>query len=342
MKVVVPTAGKGTRLYPHTHTKPKPIVRIAGKPILGHILDRLPRDRVEEVVLVVGGPMQEQVVRYVEDAYGAAFEVSFVEQAEPEGLGHSVLQARPLVDGDPLLIALGDMLFERGYGRFLDAHDRLADGSGPRSVDGSIGVKRVDDPRRYGVVETGPDGRVDRLVEKPDDPPSDLAISGVYVFERSTPLFESLAYLVENDVRGAGDEYQLTDALQGTIDRGVDLGTFEVDDWYDCGRPETLLEANRVTLDRLDPDDGVGGRDAVVVPPVDIGEDVAVEKSVLGPYVSVDDGATIADSIVRDSIVGRNASVEGANLRRSIVGDAATVDGDPDRLNLGDNSVVDL
>ncbi|WP_254538289.1 sugar phosphate nucleotidyltransferase [Halomarina litorea] len=343
MKAVVPTAGRGTRLYPHTHTKPKPMVRLAGRPILGHILENLRPTRVEEVVLVVGGPMREQVVEYAERHFADRFEFTFAHQERAEGLGHSIYQTESYVDGEPVLVALGDMLFQSGYAAFLDAHDRLG------GVDASVGVKRVDAPEHYGVVELDGD-RVIGLVEKPDDPPSNLAISGVYVVDDTPALFDALSHLVDNDLRGAGGEFQLTDALALMVERGSTLGTFPVEDWYDCGRPGTLLEANKVTLDRRAAarSDGSGGKHfregdgAVVIEPVDIGENVEIHQSVVGPYVSVDDGTTITTSRVRDSIVGRNSTLRGVNLETSIVGDATEIVGKTNSLNVGDNSSLEL
>jgi glucose-1-phosphate thymidylyltransferase len=309
------------------------MVRVAGKPILGHILDDAVESPVEDVVVVVG-TMRETVVEYVSREYGAVLDVTFVEQEPTDGLAHSVYQAAPVVDDDPACIALGDMLFDSEYEAFLDAHDAL-DG-----VDGSIGVQRVDEPSNYGVVTTR-EGRITDLEEKPEDPDSNLAISGFYVVERSEWLFDAIEYLLSEDRRGAGGEYQLTDALARMVEEGADLGTFEVGDWYDCGRPETLLEANRVLLERV-ADDGADHGSSVVLPPVDVGEDVTLERSVVGPYVSIDDGARVRDSRVANAIVGRSATVDGANLRESIVGDAATVTGTPNELNVGDSSDVTL
>lgn len=337
MKAIIPTAGRGTRLYPHTHTKPKPLVRVAGEPILGHILSRFVPTDVSEVVIVVGGPMQTQVIEYVENEFATEFELSFVEQAEPEGLGHSIYQTREVVAEEGAIIVLGDMLFERGYDAFLERHEAVGG-----DVDATIGVKPVDEPSHYGVVEPGDDRTIAGLVEKPDDPPSNLAISGVYVVENTGLLFSELERLIEAGVRGAGGEYQLTDALQGMIDRDGTLATFDVEDWYDCGRPETLLEANRVMLDRLETNGAGNAEDAVVIPPVDVGEDVTLERSVVGPYVSVDDGAEIRDSIVRDSLIGRRSRIGNGNLEGSIVGDNAEIDGERNQLNVGDNSTIEL
>lgn len=335
MKAIIPTAGRGTRLFPHTHTKPKAMVRIAGKPILGHILSGFESTDISEVVIVVGGPMQDQVVEYAREAFGSEFDFSFVEQEEPEGLGHSIYQARPVAEGSPAIVVLADMLFENGYGDFLDEHAR------EDQTDGSIGVKAVDEPSHYGVVDTD-DGRVVDMLEKPDDPPSDLAISGVYIIDDTPLLFDELEHLISNGVRGAGDEFQLTDALQGMVDRGATLTTFEVEDWYDCGRPETLLEANRVTLNTMETNGTDDCDDTVIVPPVDCGDDVTIEGSVVGPNVSINDGAEIRNSIVRETIIGRASTIDCCNVERSIIGDNAEITGETNELDVGDNSVVEL
>ena len=336
MKAIIPAAGRGTRLYPQTHTKPKAMVRLAGKPILGHILSTLSTTHIEEVVVVVGGPMKDQIVEYAEQSFGDEFKFWFVEQESAEGLGHSIYQTEGVARGDSLLIALGDMLFENGYKTFLADHNDLD------TPDASIGVRAVEKPQHYGVAELADESRVERLVEKPENPNSNYAISGVYVVEDSEKLFDALTYLVENNVRGAGGEYQLTDALQWMIEEDAQVNVFEVENWFDCGRPETLLEANRILLSKLDTNNSSALMNAVVVPPVDLGDDVHVEESVVGPYVSVDDGASIEASIVRNGIVGQNATLDGVNLAESIVGDGATVRGEANHLNVGDNSTIEL
>ncbi|QIB74234.1 NTP transferase domain-containing protein [Halogeometricum borinquense] len=336
MKAIIPAAGQGTRLYPQTHTKPKAMVRLAGRPILGHILQNIAKTRIDEVVVVVGGPMKGQIVQYAKQEFSDRFELTFVEQETADGLGHSIYQTESVARGDELLIALGDMLFENGFDKFLEAHDSLSD------TDGSIGVKRVEEPSHYGVVETDETGEILQLVEKPDDPPSDFAISGVYIVNDSDSLFDALGNLVENDIRGAGDEYQLTDALQGMIETDRSLHIFEVEEWYDCGRPDTLLEANRVLLGRTDSYAGDDLDSSVIIPPVDLGDDVQIESSVVGPNVSVDDGTVIRQSIVSDTIVGQDATLRGVNIDESIVGGNAEVFGEANHLNVGDNSSINL
>lgn len=334
MRAIIPAAGQGTRLFPQTHTKPKPMVRVAGKPILGHILDNLIEARIDEIVVVVG-VMKEMVIKYVEREYSNVQDVDFVVQERTEGLGHSVYQARHLVDGEPVCIVLGDMLFDQNYDKFISDHDEQ------QGINGSIGVKAVNNPSNYGVV-TVENNRVVDLKEKPDSPDSNLAISGIYVVDDSTALFEALEYLIENDIRGAGDEYQLTDALKRMIKNGSTLGTFPVENWYDCGRPETLLKANKLLLERVDTREGNENGTNLIIPPVDIGEDVEITQSVVGPYVSVDSGAEISNSRIEHTIIGTNSVVLGANLSRSIIGDNSTTKGSPNRLNIGDSSEVQI
>lgn len=336
MKAVVPAAGQGTRLFPQTHTKPKPLVRVAGKPILGHILDNLAESPISEIVVVIG-VMKQKVIEFVEEEY-PSLNVSFVEQERTEGLGHSVFQAREVVAGDPLCIVLGDMLFDRSYSTFIEAHRELG------TVDGSLGIKHVDEPSEYGIVTLESD-RVRALEEKPADPKSDLAISGIYVIEDSEWLFSSIEHFIENDLRGAGNEYQLTDALQRMVEEGASFGTFEVDEWYDCGRPDTLLAANRVLLEQNQSDDDadeVHRNSSVVVPPADIGAGVVLEKSVVGPYVSIDDDAEIVQSHVENSIIGQGSVVRQVNLKNSLIGDNANLSGSPNELNIGDSSDIEI
>jgi glucose-1-phosphate thymidylyltransferase len=322
---IVPAAGIGTRLRPHTHTQPKVLLHVAGKPILGHILDELPKLGIRKTVLIVGY-MADRVVTYVREHH-PDLEVEYVEQAERLGLGHAVSLAAPYAGDGSILIILGDTLFEADLASVL---------AGPTS---SIGVKEVEDPRRFGIVELNGNGRVVRMVEKPDHPTSKLAITGVYYFQRGRPLFEALRDLQARNIRTRG-EFQLTDAMQRLVEGGEVLTTFPIEGWYDCGKTETLLETNRVLLDKHGGAPRLDG--SVVVPPVAIADGARIERSVLGPHVSIAAGAVIRDAVIRDSIVSPNAQVESALLEGSVIGDHARVRGSFDRLNLGDSSEVDV
>lgn len=325
MKVVIPVAGIGTRLRPHTHTIPKALITVAGQPILGHILDAVLPLRPEEIVLVVGY-MGERVVEYIErDRPGLP--VRYAEQAERKGLGHAIYVAREALAAEgPVLVVLGDTIFEADLAAVV------------REPWSSLGVMEVEDPRRFGVVVLR-NGFAERLVEKPETPVSNLAIAGVYHFKSARLLAECVTAIVEGGVLTKG-EHQLTDALQLMIDRGERIGVFRLDGWFDCGKQETLLATNRYLLGRQGADVRLDG--SVVVPPVSVSPAARIERSVIGPYVSVAAGAAIRDSVVRDSIVNRNALVERSLLESSLVGESAVVQGAFRKLNVGDDSEVNL
>ncbi len=323
MHAIIPVAGVGTRLRPHTYTLPKVLLNVAGKPILGHILDKLQSEGVTSATIIVGY-MGDLVEQYVRDNY--SLECRFVEQPIREGLGHSIYLAKESLGDEPVLIILGDTIFE------VDLRPVL---TGEYSA---LGVKPVEDARRFGVVELK-DGFAERLIEKPDVPPTNLAIVGLYFIRNARLLAECLAELVENDRRTRG-EYQLTDALQMMIERGERFSTFPVEGWFDCGKPETLLETNRHLLDResqAQPLDGV-----VINPPVHIAPTARISNAIIGPYATVAAGAVVCNAMVADSIIGDDAVVEHAMLTGSIVGNAAIVRGAFHRVNVGASSEVDL
>jgi len=322
MRAIIPVAGVGSRLRPHTHTLPKVLLNVAGKPILGHILDKLIEEGITAATIIVGY-MGEMVEEYVRANY--TIDLDFVEQPIREGLGHSIYLAREALRDEPILIILGDTIFDVD----LQAVTRLEHSS--------LGVKTVEDARRFGVVELAGE-RVERLIEKPDVPPTNLAIVGIYFIRNARLLSECLVELVENDRRTRG-EYQLTDALQMMIDRGETFTTFHVDGWFDCGKPETLLETNRHLLERRPLDRRITG--VVVNPPVHIAPSAQIENAVIGPYATVADGAVVRDAVVADSIVGAGATVERMLLRGSIIGDNATVRGAWHRVNIGADSELE-
>jgi len=325
-KAVIPVAGVGTRLRPHTHTVPKALITVAGKPILAHILDELPRLGIDEAVLVVGH-MGDQITKYVTERY-PQLKVDFVEQTERLGLGHAVHLTASYGRGRPLLIILGDTIFQADFTEVLGCpEDR-------------IGVKEVDDPRRFGVVELQ-DGYVKRLVEKPDHPTSNLAIVGLYWVSDSGPLYDALADIVRNDQRTKG-EFQLTDALQRMIDAGRRMRPFRVDGWFDCGKRETLLATNRHLLELKRADVPCLIEGAQIIEPVAIDPTAEVVGSIIGPYVTIAARATVRSSIVRNSIINEAALVEDMLLDASVVGDHAMVRGAFRKLSVGDSSEIQL
>jgi glucose-1-phosphate thymidylyltransferase len=324
MKVIIPVAGIGTRLRPHTYSVPKVLLPVAGRPMLAHILDVVGRLKPDKVVLIIGF-LGDQIEQYVRKNY--RFRCKFVEQKELKGLGYAInMAASELDDDQPVLIILGDTIFDA---------DLLAVTKGKYDA---LGVKRVADPRRFGVAEKR-GGFVTRLIEKPEKPTSDLAVVGIYYIKSSGILKESLNEIITRKMKTKG-EYQLTDALQLMIDRGVKFRTFEVKGWYDCGKPETLLETNRRLLAKVKQLKKL--KSSTVIPPVFIAESARVEDCVLGPNVSVGERALLKNCKIENSIIGERACVEDSSLDSCLIGNGARVRGASGRLNVGDSSQVDL
>jgi len=319
MKAIIPVAGTGTRLRPFTSTVPKPLLPVAGKPILAHILDSLLDGGVDEFIIVVGY-MGNRIREFVESKY--SIPIKFVEQEKLLGLGYAVHLGLKEVGDEPVLIALGDTIIELGIDRIIN---------GGRNV---IGVRKVDNPRRFGVVEMKGD-RIIGLQEKPEHPKSNLAITGPYFFTDSEALKLALEYIVEEGIK-TRDEFQLTDALQLIVEGGMDIYTNKIAGWFDCGTVETLIETNRHFLKRSPAPRKFDN--AVIIPPVFIGENCILERCVVGPFVSIGNSVVIKDSVISDSIIGDGASVEGAFLKRSILGNSSAYQGHSNRLILGDHS----
>ena len=321
MRAIIPVAGYGTRLRPHTYSLPKVLLNVAGKPILGHILDTLQARNINDATIVIGY-MGDMIREFVETNY--SMNVDFIQQDQPLGLGHSIWCARSTFGSDPVFIILGDTIFD------VDLEPVL------QSKYSMLGVKEVEDPRRFGVVESI-NGRVSKLIEKPENPTSHMAIVGLYHIMNSALLSECLDELVTKDIR-TRNEYQLTDALQMMIDRGEEFRTFSVDGWFDCGKPETMLETNRHLLQKNSFAQSIDG--SVIIPPVFIAPDAVVERSVIGPNATVAAGASVKDAHIRNSIVSNGASVSGSLLEDSIIGNNAVVRGTFKRLNVGDSSEI--
>lgn len=322
MRAIIPAAGVGSRLRPHTHTLPKVLLNVAGKPILGHIIDSLIKDGINELTLIIGY-QGEKVSKYVKEHYDIP--TKYVVQEKRKGLGHAI--GLGLEDTDePALIILGDTIFDADFSNILNEKDTV------------IGVTEVEDPRRFGVVEV--DGeRVTRLVEKPEEPPSNLALVGIYKIASQRELREAINEIIEKDIT-TKDEYQLTDALQVLIDRGKNLRVAKIKGWYDCGKKETLLATNRFLLQSMDNNFQVQG--TTIVQPVFIGENCDIQNSIIGPYTTIDDDAVVKNSIVKDTIVGPGAELSSCNLEHSLVGEKSVVKGLAQRLNVGDHSEIDF
>jgi glucose-1-phosphate thymidylyltransferase len=323
MKAVIPVAGQGTRLRPHTHTVPKAMLHVAGKTIIEYILDEVAAVEPDEYIFIIGY-LGDKLRPFLEKKIDRP--VRFVVQTETLGIAHALRQARDHLREEPFFIVLGDTIFQADLGSIVQGGTS------------AIGVRVVEDPRRFGVVVMD-GGRVAKLVEKPQTPVSNLAIAGVYYISDPGLMVESLDRVVEGEIKTRG-EYQLTDALQLMVEAGHEIKTFPIEGWFDCGEPVALLETNRMLLARVE--DVPRRPGSIIIPPVWIDDSAAIQNSIIGPNVSVAGGAIVKDSIIRDSIVSEYAAVEALILQGSIIGDRATAQGKPASLNVGDSSQVEL
>lgn len=329
MKVIIPLAGLGTRLRPHTYSKPKPLVSVAGKPVLGHILDELKNLPIEEVILITGY-LGNQIKDYVGKNYD--FKATYVEQPEMLGQAHAINLAKEYVQGNTdVLVIFADTIFKTDLSKLTSL-----------KTDGVLYVREVEDPARFGVTVLDKEGIITKLVEKPTEPVSNLAVIGVYYFKDGAGLMQATDEVIQKG-KTLGGEYYLADAIQLMIDKGSRFEAFPVDVWEDCGKVDALLQTNQYLLKQMDKvEQPYSKDDSLIIPPVFIAPDVKLSRSIIGPNVSIAAGAQISDTIVRDSIVNEKAVIECSTLDNSVIGSNATVIGTFRRLNVGDNSEIDF
>lgn len=328
MKIILPMAGYGTRLRPHTWSVPKPLVPLAGKAMIDHILDRLLPLEPEEIVCIVGY-LGDQIETYVKEHYRVP--TRFVVQPEMRGQAHAIALAREVVQGDALVM-FADTIFEADFGPLADIR--------ARGDAGAIYVKEIDDPRRFGIALIDDAGYATQLVEKPENPASNLALVGIYYFADIAPLYEAIDALIASG-RSLKGEYYLADAVQIMIDRGLRLRTIPIPVWEDCGKPEELLQTNRYLLGQLAARGQIAAReyaDSVVIQPATIDPTADIRRSVVGPNVSIGAGATLDGVAIENSIVGDHAALSHMALTDSIISTGAGMHGTRLRLNLGAGS----
>jgi len=326
MKLIIPLAGFGSRMRPHTWTKPKPLFSVAGKPFLGHLLDKFAPLNLDEVVIIYGW-LGDQIQRYVAASY-PGLKTHFIEQAELKGQSHALWLAREHLHGDGIVIFV-DTFFDMDMGV-------LAAPTG----DGIAFIKEVEDPRRFGVVELDQDGYVTRFIEKPTSVENKKVVIGFYWVRD----LEWMVRCIERQMASGGmfeGEYFLTDTFQVMVDDGARFRIHAVDVWQDTGKPETTLATNRYLLDHgHDNSARVSAPRGIILPPVNIASDVVIEDAVIGPYANVGSGCVIRRAIIRNCIVEGGALVEDAYLEGSLIGEKAQVKGQPTRLNIGHSSTV--
>ena len=330
MKALIPVAGAGTRLRPHTYTQPKPLIPVAGKPILAHILDELIEAGFTEFVFVIGY-LGEKVRNFVQQNY-KNYTCEFVVQEERQGLGHAVWTAREhLRNEKELLIVLGDMVFDMDMRLLLNT---------PTT---SLGVQTVADPREFGIVDLDDKGFVKKVTEKPRIPHSNLALVGLYKILEVNELLRCIEYNMLHDIRTNG-EFELADGLQRMVENGVKMTTVQVNNWFDCGKKEILLKTNESLLHKynlFDVDLPVFDN-TIIIHPVSIGDNCAISDSIIGPYVTIASNTKIEASIIRDSIIGSYSTLREIILNHSVIGSDTSIRGIRRSLNIGDNTEIDF
>lgn len=330
IKAVIPVAGVGTTLRPHTHTQPKPLIPVAGKPILGHIIENLMAAGIKDFVFVIGY-LGEKIEEFVKGRYQGQIQMEFVLQSPREGTGHAIWVARKAFENaDEILIVLGDTIFD------VDLQAVL------RAVDTTVGVQVVDDPRKFGVAMLDENGFVTSVVEKPKIPKSNLALVGLYRIKEVKSLIGALQQLIDDKQVGDRNEYHLTDAIMRMIKDGVHIRTHVVDNWFDCGQKESLLETNRILLERISTLPEYLFPDCVILHPVFIAENCTIEGSIIGPNVAIAENAVIRNSIVRNSILGAYSQLDSIVLNGSVIGNDASLRGKSNSVNIGDNTEIDF
>jgi glucose-1-phosphate thymidylyltransferase len=325
MQVIVPLAGKGTRLRPHTHLVPKPLIKVAGRPVLDWVTDKLADLDVHELI-VITGHLKDQVEQYIRA--NVRYPARFVEQKVQDGTAGAINLARPYVK-EPVLIIFVDTVFDADLSIVKHTTDA-----------GIIWAKEVEDYQRFGVVVTDADGYMTRIVEKPRDPISKLANIGLYYVRDTDAMWQGIDHVLASPPNKG--EYFLTDAFQWMIEHDRRIRTAEVTGWYDCGAMNTTLETNAVLLGRTAAPAhgrtvGPGGK---VVEPCYIGDDVVIEHSTVGPNVSVEQGTVFRNSTVRDAIIGARCRIEGSTLSEAMLGDDVTVLDVRGSLSVGSHSEV--
>ncbi len=329
MKVIIPVAGAGTKLRPHTYTQPKALIPLAGKTILSIIIDQLKEEGLTEFIFIIGY-LGEKIQDYVTSNY-PELTTHFITQSDRQGTGHAIEITKEIVGDDEILIVLGDTIAEYDLKFMINA---------PYSI---LGVKKVDDPRSFGVAEVDEHGVITKLVEKPAIPKSNLAIVGVYKIKETIILFQCLEKIQDKKERSY-DDFNLTDALECMVQNGAIIHSLKVENWFDCGQKESLISSNAILLQKFGNTvaDTCSQTNTIIIPPVSIGSGCIIKNSVIGPNVAIGDNTTVNHAIIKDSIIGAYSNLYEIVLNNSLIGSDAEVKGVSRNLNIGDNTAIDL
>jgi len=329
MKAVIPVAGIGTRLRPHTHTHPKSLIPVAGKPILAHIIDQLIEGGINDFVFIIGY-LGDKVQEYISKNY-PDINTSYVMQTTGRGTGHAIWLAKEVIDNEPILIVFGDTICEVDWKEIIESNNSL------------LGVKKVDDPRQFGVAEVDKEGKIIRLIEKPAIPKSNLALVGIYKIQETEELMNCLNSIIEHNIKSQ-NEFHLTDAMMCMVNNGVNFYPYNVNSWFDCGKKEILLQTNQLLLKRggFDKVNCDQASNSIIIPPVFIDKGCKISNSIIGPNVSIGENAVIESSIIKESIIGPFAELNHAVLSNSLIGNDASLHGTVHSLNLGDSAEINF
>ena len=328
MKAIIPVAGAGRRLRPHSYTQPKALIPLANKTVLSIIIDQLAEAGIKEFVLIIGY-MGDKIADFIKKNH-SDITAHFIIQEDRRGIGHAVNLTKEIIGDDEALITLGDTICEYNIADVLD---------NPHSA---IGVKKIDNPGNFGVAYINNDKSIDSVIEKPQIPMSNMAMVGIYKIKETNILFECLEKNIAENVLTYG-ELTITDAIECMIKKGVRFDAFKVDNWYDAGNKETLLHANMILLKKFnitaDPSKYQG---SVIIPPVSIGEGCVITSSVIGPNVTLGENTIIERSVVSNSIIGEYANLSDIVLMNSLIGNDTLIKGKKRILNIGDHTTIDL
>lgn len=330
MQAIIPVAGAGTRLRPLTYTQPKVLISVAGKPILAYIIENLLENGVRDFVFVIGY-LGEKIKEYVELNY-PQINARFVTQDERSGLGHAIWVAKGGIDlNKPLIIQLGDTILDADIKAILS------------SEYSTLCIKKVEDPRAFGVAELGEDGFIKILVEKPQIPKSNMALVGFYFIRDTHKLFDALEYNIQHNERD-NNEFYLTNSLQKMIAEGVRFKSYKVEHWFDVGKKDILLETNSILLRKNGDrscEDSVNSN-SIFISPYHISNGAKIKNSVIGPYVTIGENSEVSNSLIKNSVIGSFSKLEDVTLHNSLIGSDTTIKGNSQSLNIGDNTEIDL
>lgn len=328
MKAIIPVAGTGTKLRPHSYTQPKALIPLANKTVLSIIIDQLQEAGVEEFVFIIGY-LGDKIYHYVKEKHSDII-AHFVGQEDRKGVGHAISLTKEIVGDDEVIITLGDTICEYDVKSILKHKGSM------------IGLRKVDNPRDFGVAEVDANGFIESVIEKPQIPKSNLALVGIYKIDETHLLYDCLGKNISSGVLTHG-EFTITDALSCMIHKGIKFQSFKVENWFDAGNKETLLKSNATLLKKFDVKTSAAKyQNTVIIPPVSIGEGCMLENCIIGPDVTLGEHTNMMHCIVSNSIVGAYSNLYNIVLEDSLIGSDTALRGETRSLNIGDNTSIDL